>query len=112
MPGLFDVLVLDPPKLAPSRRDLPRAQRRYKALNRKALQLVKPGGLLVTCTCSAAMTTAERREGLFAATVAAAARECGREVTLLRREGAAPDHPLHPVTDGGEYLTVLFVYVD
>ena len=63
-------------------------------------------------TCSAAMTAAEQKEGLFLATVAAAAREAGREVTLLRREGAAPDHCMHPVATGGEYLTALFVYVD
>ena len=68
--------------------------------------------MLITCTCSAAMTTAERKEGLFLETVREAAKEAGREVTLLRREGAAPDHAIHPAAQGGEYLTALFFYVD
>ena len=50
--------------------------------------------------------------GTFLDTVQAAARDAGRTVTLLRREGAAPDHTLSPVCLGGEYLTALFLYVD
>lgn len=52
----WDIIVLDPPKLAPSRKSLERARSKYKALNRLAIRLVKPGGMLTTCTCSGAMT--------------------------------------------------------
>jgi len=106
----FDIVVLDPPKLAPNRKSLDRAKNKYKKLNRAALNLVKPGGVLVTCTCSSAMATAPN--GLFLATVQSAAREAGRTITLLRKEGAAPDHTISPVCLGGEYLVALFLYVD
>ena len=54
----FSVVILDPPKLAPSRKSLDRAKSRYRRLNRLGMQLLKPGGLLVTCTCSSAMASA------------------------------------------------------
>lgn len=104
----FDIVVLDPPKLAPSRRALDRAMTKYRRLNRKAATLVKPGGLLVTCTCSSAMT----RSGKFLETVHAGARDAGRSVSLLKQAGAAPDHTLNPACSEGDYLTALFLYVD
>ena len=52
----WDVVVLDPPKLAPNRKALPRAAGKYKRLNTAAMRLVKSGGLLMTCSCSGAMT--------------------------------------------------------
>ena len=51
----FDIVILDPPKLAPSRKDLDRAKGKYKKLQKAGLACVTPGGLLVTCTCSSAM---------------------------------------------------------
>jgi 23S rRNA G2069 N7-methylase RlmK/C1962 C5-methylase RlmI len=51
----FDIVILDPPKLAPSRKDLDRAKGKYKKLQKAGLACVAPGGLLVTCTCSSAM---------------------------------------------------------
>ena len=54
----FDVVICDPPKLAPSRRDLAKARPKYLKINSLAMSLVRPGGLLLTCTCSAAMTQA------------------------------------------------------
>ena len=52
----FDVVVCDPPKLAPSVKDLRRAGRKYRQINSLAMSAVRPGGLLLSCTCSAAMT--------------------------------------------------------
>ena len=104
----YDVVVLDPPKLAPSRKSLERAKKKYMKLNRLGISLVKPGGLLVTCSCSSAMT----RSGDFLETVSAAARTAKRPVSLLRKEGAAPDHALNPNCLEGEYLTALFMYVE
>ena len=52
----WDIIILDPPKLAPNRKALPRATGKYQRLNTAAMRLVKPGGLLMTCSCSGAMT--------------------------------------------------------
>jgi 23S rRNA (cytosine1962-C5)-methyltransferase len=82
----FDIIVLDPPALA-KRKGIghPRA---YKELNLRGLRLLRPGGVLVTCSCSGKVTPAE-----FGETLEAAARDVGRPVQLLERRGAAPDHP-------------------
>lgn len=82
---------------------LTRALRKYQRLNELALALVKPGGVLVTCSCSGAVTQA----GLLPGVVADAAREAERPVTLLRAAGAAADHPLNPAYPEGKYLTCL-----
>lgn len=52
----WDLVVFDPPKLAPNRKSLPRAMHKYRRLNAQALRLVAPGGLLMTCSCSGAMS--------------------------------------------------------
>jgi len=89
IPRQFDVVVLDPPKLALTRRDVDEAARKYFDLNRLGVQVTRPGGMLLTCSCSG-LVSAER----FAQTVAAAARAAGRRLQLLRQTGAAPDHPV------------------
>jgi 23S rRNA G2069 N7-methylase RlmK/C1962 C5-methylase RlmI len=93
----FDVIVLDPPKLAPSVSGLSRATRKYHSLNRDALKLMDDaGGIFMTCTCSAAMT---QKEGgnYFLQMVQQASLSAKREVTLLRMHGAAPCHTQSPV---------------
>jgi 23S rRNA G2069 N7-methylase RlmK/C1962 C5-methylase RlmI len=104
----YDVVVCDPPKLAPSIRDLPRAKRKYQKINALALQAVKPGGLLLTCSCSSAMTTSE---GAFLAMLREAARDANKRLTVLRTAGAAADHVLHPAFPEGAYLTAALVQV-
>lgn len=88
----WDCVVLDPPKLAPSAKtaSLDRATRKYQSINCAALKLVAPGGLLLTCSCSQAMT---KDRDVFLAMVRKAAYYAGREITLLQTSGAAPDHP-------------------
>lgn len=99
----WDVVVLDPPKLAPNRGSLPRASSKYRRLNELALGVVRPGGVLMSCSCSGAMT----QSGGLGKVVQEAARAADRQVTLLSKAGAAPDHPLNPGYPEGEYLTAL-----
>jgi 23S rRNA G2069 N7-methylase RlmK/C1962 C5-methylase RlmI len=104
----YDVICLDPPKLAPSVSGLDRASRKYHGLNRDAMKLIsKEGGLLLTCTCSAAMT---QNEGLFLQTVQQAAIGAGRRITLLRVDGAASCHVQNPASRGN-YLTAALFHV-
>lgn len=98
----FDVVILDPPKYAPNAKSLPRAMHKYRSLNEAALRLVKKGGLLVTCSCSAAMTR-DRRQ--FVEIVRNAARMIGKRVSLVHMTGASRDHPVIPEMMESEYLT-------
>ncbi|MBM4275050.1 MAG: class I SAM-dependent rRNA methyltransferase [Deltaproteobacteria bacterium] len=84
----FDLIVLDPPAFAKSRRDRPAAMKGYKEINRRAFQLLKPGGVLVTCSCSYNLSEAE-----FLEVVRQAAAEARRQARLIERRGAAKDHP-------------------
>lgn len=112
--GIFyDVVVLDPPKLAPTASSLDKARRKYHGLNRDAIKLVNPssGGLLMTCTCSAAMTQKDGGD-YFLAMVAGAAQAAGRQVTVLSKSGAASCHTQSAVSQpSGAYLTAAFFYV-
>ena len=96
----WDCIILDPPKLAPRRNDLERAKGKYKKLNKAALGCVRPGGLLLSCTCSSAMAQTDE----LVAVIRQAAAEAGRQVTLVRTYGAAGDHPINPAFPEGTYL--------
>jgi 23S rRNA G2069 N7-methylase RlmK/C1962 C5-methylase RlmI len=109
----FNVIILDPPKLAPSISGLDRAKRKYHGLNRDALKLIdtKLGGLLMTCTCSAAMTQQNGGQ-YFLNMVQQAAIAAGRHITLLKVSGAAPCHSQSPASfPAGNYLTAAIFYV-
>lgn len=108
----FDVVVLDPPKLAPSVKALQRASRKYHSLNRDAIKLIDDkGGLLMTCTCSAAMTQKDGGK-YFLEMVQQASLSAQREVTLLRVSGAAPCHTQSPFSfPAGNYLTAALFMV-
>lgn len=95
----FDMVIVDPPKLAPTARHLEQGRAAYRRLNAAALRLVDHGGLLVSCSCSAAM-----RSGEFLRTIGLAARDAGREVTVLHVGEQAPDHPVPPSFPEGRYL--------
>jgi 23S rRNA (cytosine1962-C5)-methyltransferase len=98
----YDTIVLDPPAFAKSKRAVEGALRGYKELNLRALKMLRPGGVLVTCSCSHHISAAD-----FTATVAAAAADAGRRVRLLERRGAAPDHPVILTIPETEYLKCL-----
>jgi 23S rRNA G2069 N7-methylase RlmK/C1962 C5-methylase RlmI len=109
----FDVVVLDPPKLAPSISSLDRASKKYHTLNRDAMNLIskRQGGLLLTCTCSAAMTQKDGGQ-YFLNVVNDAALSAKRRITLLRVSGAAPCHTQSPASfPAGQYLTAALFHV-
>ncbi len=103
----FDAIVLDPPAFAKSKRAVEGAMRGYKELNLRALKMVRPGGLLVTCSCSHHVSWAD-----LEAAVAAAAADAARRVRLLERRGAAPDHPVILNLPETEYLKCLILEVE
>ena len=85
----FDVIVLDPPAFAKNRASLKSAVRGYKEINLRALKLLNPGGVLVTCTCSYHVS-----EELFLEIVAAAAIDAHRRVQIVEKRMQATDHPV------------------
>ena len=95
----FDQIVLDPPKFVDSKASLNRACRGYKDINMLALQLLKPGGILCTFSCSGLMPA-----DLFQKVVADAALDAGRETQILERLSQAPDHPISTNYPEGFYL--------
>jgi 23S rRNA (cytosine1962-C5)-methyltransferase len=100
----FDAIVLDPPKLAPTVAHAERAARAYKDINRLALKLLAPGGVLFTWSCSGGISA-----DLFHKIVAAAGADAGVDGYILQRLGAAPDHPMTLAFPEGEYLKGLVV---
>ncbi|MGB0125951.1 MAG: class I SAM-dependent rRNA methyltransferase [Silvibacterium sp.] len=103
----YDTIVLDPPAFAKSKRAVEGALRGYKELNLRALQMLRPGGVLVTCSCSHHVSLAD-----FTAVVAAAAGDAGRRVRLVERRGAAADHPVILTIPETEYLKCLICVVE
>jgi len=85
----YDTIVLDPPAFAKSKRDLDAAMRGYKELNLRALKMLRPGGILVTCSCSYHVSSAE-----FLGMLAEAARDARRSLRLIESRGQAKDHPV------------------
>ncbi|MDA0225173.1 MAG: class I SAM-dependent rRNA methyltransferase [Proteobacteria bacterium] len=102
--GTFDLIVLDPPKFAPTAAQAHNAARAYKDINLLAFKLLAPGGLLATFSCSGGVPAA-----LFQSIVAGAALDAGVEAKILERFGAAPDHPVALPFPEGDYLKGLLV---
>jgi 23S rRNA (cytosine1962-C5)-methyltransferase len=100
----FDAIVLDPPKFAPTASHAERAARAYKDINRLALMLLRPGGLLLTFSCSGGIGAE-----LFHKIVAGAAIDAGVDGAILARLEGAPDHPTTLVFPEGEYLKGLAI---
>ncbi|MDZ7262870.1 MAG: class I SAM-dependent rRNA methyltransferase [candidate division KSB1 bacterium] len=95
----FDLVILDPPKFAPSQRQMKKALRAYKDINLQALKLLPPGGILVTFSCSGLIDFR-----LFQSILTWAATDAGREVQILQRLSQASDHPLRLAFPESEYL--------
>jgi 23S rRNA (cytosine1962-C5)-methyltransferase len=95
----FDVVVLDPPKFAESQSQIPKACRGYKDINLLAAKLLKPGGTLITFSCSGLMPP-----DLFQKIVADAAKDAGRNGQIVRRLYQASDHPTALEFPEGTYL--------
>ncbi len=103
----FDTIVLDPPAFAKSKRAAEGAARGYKEMNLRALKMLRPGGALVTCSCSHHVPLAD-----FQAIIAAAASDAGRRVRLLEMRGAAFDHPAILTIPETQYLKCLICRVE
>jgi 23S rRNA (cytosine1962-C5)-methyltransferase len=102
----FDLVVLDPPAFAKNKAALPAARRGYKEVNLRAIQVLRPGGMLVTASCSYHLT-----EEALEALVLDAANDAGRRVQLVERRGAGRDHPVLLGVPETRYLKCLFLRV-
>ncbi len=112
LPGLvsagqkYDLIVVDPPAFTKSRSALEGAVRGYKEVNLRALRLLSPGGILVSCSCSHHMSEAHLLE-----TIAAAALDCGKQLRVLERRTQAQDHPILLTVPETHYLKCLIFEV-
>jgi 23S rRNA (cytosine1962-C5)-methyltransferase len=100
----FDLVVVDPPAFSKSRESVEQAARGYKDINLRALRLLTPGGLLVTCSCSHHMSEAHLFE-----VVAQAALDCGKRLRVLDRRTQAHDHPILLTVPETHYLKCLIL---
>ena len=100
----YDLIVLDPPKFAPTAAQARNAARAYKDINLLAFKLLSPGGLLATFSCSGGVTAE-----LFQSIVAGAALDAGAEAKIIERFGASADHPIALEFPEGDYLKGLLV---
>jgi 23S rRNA (cytosine1962-C5)-methyltransferase len=103
----FDLVVLDPPKLAPTAQHAPRAARAYKDINLLALKLLRPGGLLATFSCSGGVSAE-----LFQKIVAGASLDAGSDAAIVGRFTASADHPVALNFPQSDYLKGLLVRKD
>jgi 23S rRNA (cytosine1962-C5)-methyltransferase len=100
----YQTIVLDPPAFAKSRTALETAVRGYKEINLRALKLLGPGGILVTCSCSFHMS-----EALLLEAVASAALDCGKTLRVLERRTQSADHPILLTVPETHYLKCLIL---
>ncbi len=101
----FDLIILDPPKFAPTAAQVENASRAYKDINLLALKLLSPGGLLATFSCSGGVSP-----DLFQKIIAGAALDAGGSARIIERFGPAADHPVALEFPEGDYLKGLLVY--
>lgn len=100
----YDTIVLDPPAFAKTRHDLDKAMRGYKELNLRAMKMLRPGGILVTCSCSFHVSAPD-----FLEMVADAARDAHKSPRLLETRGQAKDHPVLLSVPETSYLKCLIL---
>ena len=98
----FDMVILDPPAFAKNKESLDAAYRGYKEINLRALKILRPGGYLVTCSCSHHVT-----EALFLQIIAEAAGDAKRTVAVVERRTQAKDHPILLTVPETMYLKCL-----
>jgi len=102
-----DMVILDPPAFTKSRASRDGAMRGYNEVNRVGLRLLRPGGVLVTCSCSHHLSSSEFRD-----LVAQSARDAGRSLRLIAQRGQPADHPVLLSAPESEYLKCLILAVD
>lgn len=102
----YDTIVLDPPAFAKTKRDLEKALRGYKELNLRAMKMLRPGGILVTCSCSFHVSAAD-----FLKVVADAAQDAHKSLRVVENRGPAKDHPILLNVPETSYLQCLILSV-
>lgn len=102
----FDVVMVDPPAFIKRRKDIPVGESAYRRLNHQALQLLAPGGFLISSSCSMHLASERLQQLLLQA-----ARDSGRRLQILERGFQAVDHPVHPAIPETAYLKSLFCRV-
>jgi 23S rRNA (cytosine1962-C5)-methyltransferase len=103
----YDLIILDPPAFAKHNNVLANALQGYKRLNMKAIEQVKPGGIIFTFSCSQVVTKENFRKSVFAA-----AANTGRNVRILYQMSQPPDHPVNIYHPESEYLKGLVIFVE
>lgn len=101
-----DVVILDPAKLAGCTGEIKRAMRTYGDVNRLGMQVVRPGGILLTCSCSGLISEKD-----FLSILTRSAAEAGVILQIFKITGAAPDHPFSSIFPEGRYLKAVFARV-
>jgi 23S rRNA (cytosine1962-C5)-methyltransferase len=104
--GLYDVIILDPPAFAKNHDAVKSATRGYKEINLRAMKLLRPGGFLITCSCSQHMTV-----DLFNDMLLAAAIDANRELRIIEKRGQAKDHPYLLAAPETNYLKCFITQV-
>jgi 23S rRNA (cytosine1962-C5)-methyltransferase len=99
----FDVVILDPPAFIQRKKDLKKGIAAYRRINELGLQLLHPGGLLVSASCSMHLSRAE-----LMATIQQAAVRTACQIRVVEQGGQGPDHPIHPAIPETEYLKAVF----
>ena len=102
----YDAVVLDPAKLTRDRNRIVDALKKYFAMNRMALDVIPPGGLLLTCSCTGLVSEAD-----FLEMLRRVALNAGREIQILHVAGAGTDHPVRSDVPEGRYLKAVFCRV-
>lgn len=101
---MFDAVILDPPAFAKNRESVAAASRGYKEINLRALKIIRPGGFLITCSCSYHIS-----EALFLQLVAEAANDAGRSVQIVERRTQGRDHPILLTMPETHYLKCFII---
>jgi 23S rRNA (cytosine1962-C5)-methyltransferase len=102
----FDCIVLDPPAFAKNKRNMSAACRGYKEINLRSLRLLRPGGYLITCSCSHHIS-----EALFAQILAEASVDAHRQVVVMEKRGQASDHPILLTMPETSYIKLFILNV-
>lgn len=102
----YDAVILDPAKLTRDRNRIQNALKKYFAMNRAALEVIEPGGLLLTCSCTGLVSEADFHDMLRRVSAHA-----GREIQILQSRGAGADHPVRADVPEGRYLKAVFCKV-
>ncbi len=99
----FDVVILDPPAFVQRRKDLKKGIAAYRKINELGIRLLRPGGMLVSASCSMHLSRADLMQAMHGA-----ANRAGAQLQIIEQGAQGPDHPIHPAIPETEYLKAIF----